>query len=288
MKKDDKLFAEFINSLHFELEKAEDGYKLYDTELGSYRVEDDNYLLTSADAVIEELDTFICDSLNVDLQEELDNYPNVRDKYENQLGVLSCEFTTEDWFNVGKSMAKSENKDEQDFYKNHEWEFDMCYLVAEGYDNVNLDNAYEIQKEELEEWKKAEISIDTIRDYVSDKTLLNKLCQTLGEDRTNEIIRSVCNDYIQENLIPPDTEPKFSTLQSLAGDEQLFDAIYNSKLKPNEKQNFQKVILQNYKITEMSLEEFFKTNPLKAAVEEEKKNTENKTKNSKSQESIER
>lgn len=86
---DEEIMLDILNNLQFSLEPCEnEKYRLYDNEISDYArsYDDEIFEESSADSVIEALDTYINDSYVEDLQEEAHSYGISNVSYNTSIG----------------------------------------------------------------------------------------------------------------------------------------------------------------------------------------------------------
>lgn len=153
-----ELFAEVLDELGFSIKKMpEGGYAIWDEQLSTYRTDgiDGNLIIVhDAREVLEELTTYVEDSFNRDLEEELENYG--LDAW------YDMPETLEDWVHLAE-LFESRNADdpEKDFLTAHQDELELCDLIANHYSEVDLDEVLfekfcEETREKIDELKAGE------------------------------------------------------------------------------------------------------------------------------------
>lgn len=130
---DVEIMLDVLNTLHFSLEPCEnEKYRLYDNQLCDYArsYDDEIFEESSADSVIEALDTYINDSYVADLQEEADSY-NISDtSYKTSIGSWN------DYI-----------EDLNNFIENHQAELEDVAFINdyERVSNVRLSNVIRLE-----------------------------------------------------------------------------------------------------------------------------------------------
>lgn len=130
---DEEIMLDILNNLQFSLVPCEnEKYRLYDNEISDYArsYDDEIFEESSADSVIEALDTYINDSYVEDLQEEAHSYGISNVSYNTSIGQ---------WNDYIESLNK--------FIEEHRTELEEVAFISdyERVCNVQLSNVVSLQ-----------------------------------------------------------------------------------------------------------------------------------------------
>lgn len=152
------LFADMLNAMDMALVKThenpdpdiEDG-----VAVDCYRIVDqqevwDDRIATTAEGVLEELDTLFCDYVLNDLEKEMKNEIS-EERFPKDFSIPT---TAESWIELAN---KSESPNLSDFIKAHQYEFDLCDMVVNHIEEVDLDKIIVSNEIDLENIEQAQI-----------------------------------------------------------------------------------------------------------------------------------
>lgn len=139
----EKLFIETLAAMKISLTNSENGINLYDNELNEH-FDDDGEIccFSSAGDIFERLDSYISDYFI--------GYMSSEFRENNMSGEMpsSCE----EWANYGIHCQYG-TPQEQEFFKAHEKDIEMINLIANDFEEVDLQKAVEITEKSREDQK---------------------------------------------------------------------------------------------------------------------------------------